>query len=141
MITYDKCVVKRTAKNYYKYSLWIVAGLTLVGLLVMNLMYRPSMLTPLIISAVTSLVLSIAYGVAWRAVALSAPKTITKFYLVAPALRMIIAALVVLGYCLVVRQREQIREFVIIFFIFYFVTLVFDSVFFARLEKIYKKQQ
>lgn len=139
-MSYDKSVIKRTAKNYYKYSLWIVAGLTLVGLLVMNLANKPSMLTPLIISSVTSLVLSIAYGVAWKAVATSAPKTITKFYLAAPALRMIIAALVVLAYCLAVKQREQIREFVIIFFIFYLVTLVFDSVFFARLEKKYKNQ-
>ena len=139
-MSYDKSVIKRTAKNYYKYSLWIVAGLTLVGLLVMNLANKPSMLTPLIISSVTSLVLSIAYGVAWKSVATSAPKTITKFYLAAPALRMIIAALVVLAYCLAVKQREQIREFVIIFFIFYLVTLVFDSVFFARLEKKYKNQ-
>ena len=139
-MSYDKSVIKRTAKNYYKYSLWIVAGLTLVGLLVMNLANKPSMLTPLIISSVTSLVLSIAYGVAWKAVATSAPTTITKFYLAAPALRMIIAALVVLAYCLAVKQREQIREFVIIFFIFYLVTLVFDSVFFARLEKKYKNQ-
>ena len=42
---------------------------------------------------------------------------------------------VVAVYCVAVRQPQQIREFVIVFFVFYIATLIFDSVFFARIEK------
>ncbi len=131
--------IGRWAKRYYKYSLWLVAGATLIGLLAANIMFKDSLVVPIVISAVFSLVASFAYGAAWKSVARSAPQTLTKFYLAAPALRMITAALVVAVYCVVVRQPEKIRTFAIVFFIFYIVTLIFDSVFFARFEKLNKK--
>jgi hypothetical protein len=75
-------------------------------------------------------------------VAHSSPASLTRFYLVAPAIRMMVAILVVVAYCLIVRQREAILHFVYIFLAFYVVLLIFDCIYFAQMEmrnKIYKK--
>lgn len=134
-------VIAQQAKRYYKYSLWLVAAMTLIALLAANILWQEALIVPVVISAVFSLIASIAYGAAWKSVARSAPKTLTKFYLAAPALRMIAAALVVAVYCVAVRQPEKIRVFAIVFFLFYIVMLILDSVFFARIEKLNKNHK
>ena len=134
-------VIQRTARRYYKGALWVVVAATLVALLAANLMLNEALIVPIVISAVFSLCTGFAYGAAWKGVAKAAPQTLTKFYLAAPALRMILAALVVAVYCVAVRQPDKIRLFAVVFFIFYIVTLVFDSVFFARIEKLNKNHK
>ena len=135
MGNHDDDRIAAVARNYLKYSLWLVVALALIGLMAANVMFQTSWVMPVTIAALFSLATSIAYGMAWRSVARSAPQTLTKFYLAASALRMLCAAMVVAVYCVAVRQPQQIREFVIVFFVFYIATLIFDSVFFARIEK------
>ena len=139
--THDDDSLRQCARRYFRYSLWLIAAVTLVALLAANIMYSQELIVPVVVSAFFSLATSMAYGVAWRSVARSAPKTLTRFYLAAPALRMMAAALVLVVYCVAVREAAHIRLFAIVFFVFYIVTLIFDSVYFARFEKLNKNHK
>ena len=95
-----------------------------------------SLVSALAVSALYSIIVNLAYGSLWKRIAKSAPGTMAKFYLAASALRLITAALVVIVFCVINRSdKELIRNFIFVFFAFYLVMLVFDSVFFARIEK------
>ena len=93
------------------------------------------LLSALTVSVVYSIIVNFAYGAFWGKVAKAAPNTMTRFYLAASALRLITAALVVVSFCMLIGDKGLIRSFIFIFFAFYFVMLIFDSVFFARIEK------
>jgi len=49
--------------------------------------------------------------------------------------RLITAALVVVSFCMLNKVKEDIRGFVLLFFVFYMMMLIFDCVFFARIER------
>ena len=114
-------------KKYYKISLWLIAALYLIGMLVVQCVMRSSYFHMLTISAVFSLLTASIYGGAWKAIAIQSPA--------ASALRMLLAFLVILVYALVVKNRQEIISFAVIFMIFYLVLLAFDTIYFARLEK------
>lgn len=131
--------IKVETRRYEKLSLWIIATITLVGLIAMNVFGLFSLLIPFIISALYSIVITFAYSKAWKAVAKTSPNSLTKFYLAASAFRMFFSAFVILVFCIISRQRDAILEFVTVFIIFYIILLIFDCVFFAWLEKRNKK--
>lgn len=131
----DSKTINNVSKRYRQYGLWLVAVVALVILIFMSVGYMTRLACPLTVSVVFTLVANAAYGASWKGVAKSSPSSLTKFYLAASALRMMAAALVVVAYCLLNRDRQSILDFVAVFFAFYVVTLVFDGVFFARVEK------
>ena len=63
MQTGQNDTINRIAKQYYKVSLWIIFGLTVIILLVMQYLQSTSLTNALVISALFSLVSSIAYTV------------------------------------------------------------------------------
>lgn len=89
----------------------------------------------LAISTVYSIFVLYIYGYSWKAVAKSSPMNLVKFYMVASVLRMLTAVMVIVVYCLIVRVRADIRNFIIMFIVFYLVTLIFDVVYFSKVEK------
>ena len=132
-------VIKQAGKRYKKFSLWISAALALVILFVCRVSAAcddiiAQVINPLVVSAIFSLVSSTAYGEAWTAIAKSSPANLAKFYLAALALKMIAAIVVFLIYVLVC-DKQNILGFTAIFVLFYVVLLVFDCIFFARIEK------
>lgn len=127
--------IEQYGRQYRKVSLWIIVALFLVGLLYVQVGNQPKYLNALSISAIFSLLCSIALGMSWQSVAKHSPKMLTKFYLVAPALRMLAAIAVFALYCVAVRERSAVLGFTVIFLIFYIVLLVYDCIFFARIEK------
>ena len=52
----ETTAIEKIEHNYFKVSLWIVAGLTLLGLLVSRVLMYSNLVVPLVISAVFSLV-------------------------------------------------------------------------------------
>lgn len=129
-------LIENTSKRYCKNSLWLIVGLTLLCFIAMSLNWLDmNLLNGLAVSAVYSIIINFTYGTLWKKVAKSSPASMAKFYLAASALRLITAALVVLSFCMLNDDREQIRNFILMFFVFYLVMLIFDSVFFARIEK------
>lgn len=133
-MTYKESI-GRIGKRYHKCALWVVAGMTLLGLLAVNLTGRNDFVTPLAISAVYSIVLSVAYGEAWKAAAKSSAGVLSKFYFAASALRLVLAALVVAAYCVISQERTAIINFAVVFLVFYIATLITDCAFFARVER------
>ncbi len=131
--------VKDAGKRYKQISLWLTAGLALAILFGCRVSAAcddiiAQVVNPLVVSAIYSLVSSTAYGEAWTAIAKSSPANLAKFYLVASALKMMAAVVVFLIY-VVVCDKQNILGFTAIFVLFYVVLLVFDCIFFARIEK------
>ena len=132
-------IIRQTSLRYKQITLWLTAGLALailfgcrVSALCDNIL--PQVVNPLVVSAIFSLVSSVAYGEAWQAIAKSSPANLAKFYLAASVMKMMAAAVVFLIY-VVVCDKSNILGFTAIFALFYVVLLVFDCIFFARAEK------
>lgn len=131
--------IRQTSIRYKQISLWLTAAVALAVLFACRLSAQcddmiPQIVNPLVVSAIFSLVASTAYGEAWKAVAKSSPANLAKFYLAAMMLKMMAGVLVFLIYVLVC-DKQNILGFTAIFALFYVVLLVFDCIYFARVEK------
>ena len=131
--------IKQIGLKYKQISLWITAGVTLAVLFACRVSAQcdniiAQVVTPLVVSAIFTLVASTANIEGWMAVAKSSPANLAKFYLVASALKMMAAAIVFLIY-VVSCDKSNIIGFTAIFVLFYVVLLVFDCIYFARVEK------
>lgn len=135
----NKDKVSEISKRYIQQSLWLIIALALCSIGCLSYMSgitdRPLMTPELAITVVYSIIVLYAYGLSWKSIAKSSPKNLTKFYMVASALRMLTAVMVVIVYCMKVRLFIDIRNFVIMFMVFYLATLIFDVIFFAKVEK------
>lgn len=131
--------IRQASIKYKQISLWLTAAVALAVLFACRLSAQcddmiAQVVNPLVVSAIFSLVASTAYGEAWKAVAKSSPANLAKFYLAAMMLKMMAGVLVFLIYVLVC-DKQNILGFTAIFALFYVVLLVFDCIYFARVEK------
>ncbi len=133
----DETLVSRISRKYYKYSLRIIVGIALLSLLVVSVRYSISTFAiPLVVSVLFSLLSSWGYCAAWKSVAKSSPGNLTKLYLASSIFRLLLAAIVVIIYCLVNRgEKGVILEFILVFCTYYVALLIFDCVYFAKVEK------
>ncbi|MBR0489252.1 MAG: hypothetical protein IJJ68_03500 [Prevotella sp.] len=127
--------VDRIARKYHQMSLWLMTAISLVVLVVMNVALDMTLLNGLVISVCFTFVSSIAYGAAWKAVAKSSPMNLAKFYLAATVIRMLAALAVATVGIILLKDKHESTGFAIIFIIFYLSMLVFDTIFFSRVEK------
>lgn len=129
-------MIDRIAKQYYKVSLWLIFGLTVIVLLVMQYMQSTKLVNALVISALFSLATGIAYIQSWKSVAKRSAKSLGKFYIAASALRMMAALVVVVIAMAAMRgDKDSLIGFAAVFVGYYLVMLAFDCVYFARVEK------
>ena len=131
--------IRQASIRYKQISLWLTAAVALAVLFACRLSAQcddmiAQVVNPLVVSAIFSLVASTAYGEAWKAVAKSSPANLAKFYMAALVIKMIAGTLVLLIYVLVC-DKQNILGFTAIFALFYVVLLVFDCIYFARVEK------
>ena len=143
----DGKLIDELAHKYYQLSLWIVVGLSLMILLIAggSSYWDSSILQAVLISAAFSFLTSVAYQASWKGIAKNSPSTLTKFYLAAPALRMMAAVLVILIYYVVNKNatnvdgspaiRGLMLSFTFIFLAYYVSMLILDCVYFAKVEK------
>ena len=132
--------IRQASIRYKQISLWLTAAVALAVLFACRLSAQcddmiAQVVNPLVVSAIFSLVASTAYGEAWKAVAKSSPANLAKFYLAALVLKLMAGTLVFLIYVLVCGDKQNILGFTAIFALFYVVLLVFDCIYFARVEK------
>lgn len=133
-------MTKDVVNTYLKQSICVIAGITLLALLLANLIGgMEQMVTPLCISIVFQLVACIAYGLVWKWVSATSPASIPTLYMAASAFRMFAAVVVVMAYSLLTDDRDSIRLFVVTFLIYYFVILIYDTWYFVKIEKKLKK--
>lgn len=129
-------LINRIARQYYKVSLWLIFGLTVIVLLMMQYLQETRLVNALAVSALFSLVCSIAYIQSWKAVARRSTKSLGKFYIAASALRMMAALIVVVVALLVLRgEKDAMVGFAVMFVGFYLMMLAFDCLYFAHVEK------
>ena len=131
--------IRQANIKYKQISLWLTALMALAILLACRISdlcsdILPQVVNPLVVSAIFSLVASTAYGEAWKAVAKSSPANLAKFYMAALVIKMVAGTLVFLIYVLTC-DRQNILGFTAIFALFYVVLLVFDCIYFSRVEK------
>ncbi|MDD5862526.1 MAG: hypothetical protein PUD15_08235 [Prevotella sp.] len=131
--------ITTAGKRYRKGSLWIIAAMMLIVLVIIRVTNEFFLVGGLVVTVVFSLPCSIVYGKAWEAVARRSPRQLAKFYLVAGTLRMLAAVLVFLVYVLLHRDTGTLLGFTALFAGFYLVLLLFDCIFFARIEKKFKQ--
>ena len=131
--------IRQANIKYKQISLWLTALMALAILFACRISslcsdILPQVVNPLVVSAIFSLVASTAYGEAWKAVAKSSPANLAKFYMAALVIKMVTGTLVFLIYVLVC-DKQNILGFTAIFALFYVVLLVFDCIYFSRVEK------
>ena len=131
--------IRQAGIKYKQISLWLTALMALAILFACRLSalcndILPQVVNPLVVSAIFSLVASTAYGEAWKAIAKSSPANLAKFYMAALFIKMVAGTLVFLIYVLVC-DKQNILGFTAIFALFYVVLLVFDCIYFSRVEK------
>ena len=131
--------IRQANIKYKQISLWLTALMALAILFACRLSalcndILPQVVNPLVVSAIFSLVASTAYGEAWKAIAKSSPANLAKFYMAALVIKMVAGTLVFLIYVLVC-DKQNILGFTAIFALFYVVLLVFDCIYFSRVEK------
>lgn len=128
--------ISRISRKYQLASLWITFALLIVGLLMVQVLGQRSLVYSLLFSATYSMITCFAYVKAWAAVARRSPNVLSRFYMAASVLRMLLALVVVLVAAVVMRNdTSQMLSFIGVFAVFYLILLVFDSIFFARVEK------
>ncbi len=131
--------IKQINIKYKQISLWLTAAMTLIILFACRVSAQcddmiAQVVNPLVVSALFSIIASTAYGEAWKAIAKSSPANLAKFYLVALVIKMVAGTLVFLVYVLLC-DKQNILGFTAIFALFYVALLVFDCIYFARVEK------
>lgn len=131
--------IKQINIKYKQISLWLTAAMTLIILFACRVSAQcddmiAQVVNPLVVSALFSIVASTAYGEAWKAIAKSSPANLAKFYLAALVIKMVAGTLVFLVYVLLC-DKQSILGFTAIFALFYVALLVFDCIYFARVEK------
>lgn len=131
--------IKQINIKYKQISLWLTAAMTLTILFACRVSAQcddmiAQVVNPLVVSALFSIIASTAYGEAWKAIAKSSPANLAKFYLAALVIKMVAGTLVFLVYVLLC-DKQNILGFTAIFALFYVALLVFDCIYFARVEK------
>lgn len=133
-------MTKNVVNTYLRQSICLIAGLTLLVLLYVNLKGDVGLMTmPIFISAVFQLVACIAYGLVWKWVSTSSPASLPTLYMAASAFRMFVSIVIVLAYCFLADDQASIKFFVVTFLIYYFVILIYDTWYFVKIEKRFKQ--
>lgn len=125
--------IDKLSWEYIRQQLLLTVTLTSLGLIAMRVWFFDSLLWPLIVSAVFTLLVSSASGLVWRKVAKQSPDNLPTFYTASSGFRMLLALAVMLVYYLVA-GRQAMLVFVLVFLAFYFVSLTHHSIFFARVS-------
>ena len=133
-------MTKDVVNTYLRQSICLIAGLTLLALLYVNLKGDMGLMTmPIFISAVFQLVACIAYGLVWKWVSTSSPASLPTLYMAASAFRMFVGIVIVLAYCFMADNQASIKFFVVTFLIYYFVILIYDTWYFVKIERRFKQ--
>lgn len=123
--------IDRLSRKYWRNSLWLVAAITLITLIVIQVFNLGYLVLPLVISSVFSLVTAFGYSLAWRLVALKSPDSLTFFYSAGSGFRFLFALVTMFVYYLI-GGRTAMLPFVIVFMITYLVMLVYHTVYFSK---------
>jgi hypothetical protein len=128
--------MNKIVNTYIMQSIGLIALLTLVTLACVWAWGNVGMVAgPLALVVVFQLVACVAYGLVWKSVARTSLASLPTLYMAASAIRMFAAIVVVVGFLFLVSNKEAVRFFIITFLIYYFLILIYDTVYFVKVEK------
>lgn len=131
-------VIARAAHQFFKYGLWIVVALTMIGLITIQVIVRDSLIYPLLFTAVYSLLSVWLYKISWKAIATRSPQVLARFYLSGSVIQMILALIVeTVGILILKGNTFMVLGFAIMFAVFYLLILIYECIFFSRIEKLH----
>ena len=125
--------IDKLCMSYLRQELCLAVGLFLITLLVMQVWFVDGLLIPAIVSVLFTLVVSAAIGLIWRRVAKHSPESLPTFFTAVSGFRMLLALAAMFVYYLVF-GRSAMLLFFVVFMVFYFVSLIHHSIFFARVS-------
>ena len=131
----NRTEVNSVVRKFRKMSLSIIAGLSLLFLLLSNLLSEMSFINGILVGASFSLFFSMIYLEVWKFFATNNPHATTKFYLLSMSFRFLLGALTVLLFCLFAKTRESIIHFMIAFSAYYLVMMIFETAYFVGVEQ------
>ena len=133
-------MTKDVVNTYLWQSICLIAAMSLLFLLYINLWGDKELMTVSVcISAVFQLVACITYAFVWKWVRSTSPNSLPTLYMAASAFRMFAAIVTVMVFCFMNASQSSILSFVVIFLIYYFVVLIYDTWYFVKIEKKNKK--
>ena len=125
--------IQKLSIAYIRQGVLVTVALALIALMVMQVRYI-DLLTPVIVSVVFSLFVSVTIALVWCRVAQRSPESLPTFFTAVSGFRLLLALAVMFVYYLVDNQDSMLRFF-LVFIVFYFGLLIHHSVFFARNNK------
>lgn len=128
--------MREIANRYLMQSIVIIAVLALLtALYIIGVGQTMLFASALVPAAAFQLVACVAYGMTWRMIAGGSVSSLPLFYLAASGLRMLAGVAFVLVYLFVVKDTLTVRFFVITFLIYYLLLLIYDTIYFVKVEK------
>lgn len=123
------------ARKYRRLSTTIVAGVSLLFLLLSNVFNYPHVVHAIVVSTLFSLFFSFAYLEIWKYFANKSSHKKTVFYFVGMGMRFLLSVFIVIIACLLTKEKTDIISFVVIFSLYYFVMMIFETTYFVVIEQ------
>ena len=134
--------LKDAPGQYWQRSLWVIAGLTLVALLLLNTFYWPVKVEELALSVAFSLLSSGAMKIVLRKVLSSGRPGMLGTFMTYASVRFLAAIAVLVGYMLITGMRKtQLLPFAIVFSVYFIVLDVLDAIYMIKVQRFLEKQQ
>ena len=134
--------LKDAPGQYWQRSLWVIAGLTLVALLLLNTFYWPVKVEELALSVAFSLLSSGAMKIVLRKVLSSGRPGMLGTFMTYASVRFLAAIAVLVGYMLITGLRKtQLLPFAIVFSVYFIVLDVLDAIYMIKVQRILEKHQ
>ena len=124
--------INNESRKYIKQSIVLLCVLTILGCLAMQL-WSLNLLTAIIVSGCFILVVDVASGLLFRWVATRHADMLPSFFTGVSGFRFL-AALVVMAVWYAISDRSSMMTFIMVFLIYYMVSLIHHSIFFARIS-------
>lgn len=134
----DKDKISGICRRYLVESILTTAALVLLALGLAYCLSIDSIVAPLTVSAVFSIVVNALDGLIWKKVASSSEESLPTFYTAVSGFRMLLA-LATLLVCYLIVGRDAMLVYCLTFIGFYFIHLAHHAIFFARVSNAHGK--
>ena len=125
----------RAPHRYWTYSLWLIAGFTLVALIAYNVFFVQLNVTHICIVVLFSQISSMSLSMTLKHVLASEQPRLMRAFFIFSNIRLLAAIFLIVGYALLSQQRgKELLPFVITLSVYFILQDVLDTLFVVRLR-------
>ncbi len=129
----DNKMISKLTKRYSIQTLFAVAVMSLVVILIKTFAHVDTLVYPLVVSVVFTLVIEFADVIIWKFLAKNSVDTLPTFFSAVSGFRMLLAIATLIG-CYISVGRDAMLEYCLVFLVFYLWVIVHHSVFFSHVS-------